>query len=106
MGRQILDQFLQNRNQLALKISSANLGGLLKKRLVIPTNTVALAVFPDGAVSIFQEAQEVSGKFELTIAKTADINLRLVVADLRSKDSLPVSAAVTVSDTLRRGHAL
>ena len=47
MSRPPLEEFLSNRNQVALKLSSASVGGLLKRRFVIPRSTSGLALFPD-----------------------------------------------------------
>ncbi|MHC4607007.1 MAG: hypothetical protein ACYTAF_08705, partial [Planctomycetota bacterium] len=95
MSRAKLEEFLADRNLLALKLSSGSLGGLLKKRFMVPSSTAALALFPDGAITLFTEGQEVTGKFELTIAKTADFHLRLIVTGLRPAEGPPVNAAVT-----------
>jgi hypothetical protein len=94
MGKTSLGDFLQNRNFLALKIPSSEMSGLFIKKFVIPMNTVGLALFADGAVSLFDEGKEVSGKFDLVLAKVGDIHLRFGFVDLRSGDAFPVSATL------------
>jgi len=105
MAKPTLLEFLANRSLLAVKISSAELAGFFRKSFRIPLNTTGLALFADGACSLFHEGQEVSGKFDLILAKHGEIQLRLVFADLRSSDGLPVSATASVAVELSLSRA-
>ena len=48
MARLTLSEFLNNRNLLAIKISSHDLSGFFRKSITIPLNTTGLALFHDG----------------------------------------------------------
>jgi hypothetical protein len=105
MARPTLEEFLSNRNLLAIKISSSDLAGFFRKSIRVPLNTTGLALFADGACSLFLAGQEVSGKFDLTLAKHGEIQLRLAFPDLRSSDGFPVAAAATVAVELSLARA-
>ena len=62
MARLTLSDFLNDRNLLAIKISSHDLGGFFRKSLTIPLNTSGLALFPDGTSALYAEGSEVSGR--------------------------------------------
>src|SRR6185369_11897898 len=98
MARLTLSEFLNNRNLLAIKISSHDLSGFFRKSITIPLNTTGLALFHDGTSGLMSEGQEVSGHFDLVLAKRGETQLRLVFPDLRSSDgmALSVSAALTL----------
>jgi hypothetical protein len=98
MARLTLSEFLNNRSLLAIKISSHDLGGFFRKSITIPLNTTGLALFHDGTSGLMTEGQEVSGHFDLVLAKRGEQQIRLVFPDLRSSDGLPlsVSAALTL----------
>ena len=98
MARLTLSEFLNNRNLLAIKISSHDLGGFFRKSITIPLNTMGLALFHDGTSGLMNEGQEVRGHFDLVLAKRGETQLRLVFPDLRSSDGLTLSltAALTL----------
>ena len=87
-----MQEFLADRNLLAVKISSGKLEGLFKKTFTVPRTTSALAYFADGSRALFGEGCEVSGDFDLILAKRSEIHLRLVLPDMPSSDGMPVSA--------------
>ncbi len=97
MAKLALPEFLANRNLLAVKISSGELAGLFRKSFAIPLHASGLALFADGTTSLFHEGQEVSGKFDLTLAKRGEVQLRLVFPDLRTADGLPLSATAGIA---------
>ena len=109
MPKTSLQDFIQNRQLLALKLSSGEIGGLFTKKISVPLGCVGLALFADGAVSLFAEGKEVSGKFDLVLVKVGDCQIRFGFADLRSTDGFPVgcnllivtSIAVTRADLLK-----
>ena len=92
MARLTLSDFLNDRNLLAIKISSHDLGGFFRKTITIPLHTAGLALFQDGTVGLFAEGQEVAGRFDLILAKRGECSLRLAFADLRTSDGLGLSA--------------
>lgn len=97
MVKSSLQEFLQNRNLLAMKISSRDLAGFFTKRLTVPMSTVGLALYADGALTLIPEGREVAGSFDLLLAKVADITLRFQMPDLRSKDGASVGAEIGLS---------
>ncbi|HLF95303.1 MAG TPA: hypothetical protein VJB14_17685 [Planctomycetota bacterium] len=86
-----LDAFLADRNLLALKISSSDLPGLVRKTFRIPLNTTGLAHFADGSSALFSPGEELAGKFDLVLAKRGEIQLRLTFPDLRTADGFPIA---------------
>lgn len=98
MAKLTLSDFLNDRNLLAIKISSHDLGGFFRKTITIPLNTAGLALFQDGTTGLFTEGQEVGGRFDLVLAKRGESSLRLAFGDLKTADGLglSVSAALTV----------
>jgi len=97
MARLTLSEFLNNRNLLAIKISSHDLSGFFRKSITIPLNTTGLALFHDGTSGLMNEGQEVSGHFDLVLAKRGETQLRLVFPDLRSSDGLALSVSAVVT---------
>ncbi len=101
MARVALEEFLADRNLLAIKVSSNDLPGLVRKSFRIPLNTTGLARFADGSGGLFQPGQEVGGKFDLVLAKRGEVSLRLTFPDLRTSDgfalSITCSLAVEIS---------
>ena len=95
MAKTTLQDFLLDRNVLAVKISSKELTGVFRKSLSIPLNTAGLALFDDGTCSLFREGQEVTGKFDLILVKEGEVQLRLIFPDLRTSDGLSLSAVCT-----------
>ena len=93
-----MSEFLNNRTLLAIKISSHDLGGFFRKSITIPLNTTGLALFQDGTSGLVNEGLEVSGRFDLVLAKRGETQLRMVFPDLKSSDGLAISvtAALTV----------
>ncbi|MBI2931561.1 MAG: hypothetical protein HYY16_07900 [Planctomycetes bacterium] len=97
MTKLSLQEFLVNRNYIALKLSSTDLAGVFKKKLAVPQDCVGLALFADGAVSLFAEGKEVVGRFDLVLAKLGDVPLRQAFPELRSSDNFRVQATVGLS---------
>ncbi len=91
-----LPDFLADRNLLAIRISSSDLSGFFRKALTIPQNTSAMAQFADGSTALLHERQEVSGRFDLVLAKRGEVRLRLAFPDLPSSDGFPVAAQCTL----------
>jgi hypothetical protein len=98
MARLTLSEFLNNRSLLAIKISSHDLTGFFRKTITIPLNTTGLALFHEGTVGLMTEGQEVSGRFDLVLAKRGETQVRLVFPDLRTSDghTMAVTAALTL----------
>src|SRR5260221_2202591 len=92
MAKLTLSDFLNDRNLLAIKISSHDLTGFFRKTITIPMNTAALALFQDGTMALFTEGKEVSGRFDLILAKRGERSVRLAFTDLRTADGLGLSA--------------
>ena len=97
MARLTLSEFLNNRSLLAIKVSSSDLGGFFRKAITIPLHTVGLALFHDGTSVLFQEAQEVAGRFDLVLAKRGEIHLKLAFPELRTSDGLSIAASCVPS---------
>lgn len=104
MARLTLSEFLNDRNLLAIKVSSSDLGGFFRKALTIPLHTAGLALYRDGSAAVVQEAQEVAGHFDLVLAKRGEIHLKLAFADLRTSDGLPIAAACALTLELSVGR--
>ena len=97
MARLTLSEFLNNRTLLAIKISSHDLSGFFRKTITLPLNTAGLALFHDGTSRLFTEGQEVSGGFDLVLAKRGESTIRLVFPDLRTSDGLVISAVAALT---------
>jgi hypothetical protein len=97
MAKLTLPEFLADRNLLAIKISSQDLDGFFRKALTVPLHTTGLALFHDGTSALFESGHEVSGRFDLVLAKQGEIQLRLSFPDLKSSDGFPVAATVAVA---------
>jgi hypothetical protein len=87
-----LSEFLHDRTLLAIKISSDDLKGFFRKALTLPLHTAGLALFRDGTARVVEGGQEVSGGFDLVLAKRGEIALKLQFPDLRTADGLPLKA--------------
>lgn len=92
-----LSEFLNSRNLLAIKISSHDLSGFFRKSITIPLNTTGLALFHDGTTGLMSEGHQVSGHFDLVLAKRGEIQLRLVFGDLRTSDGMSMSATAALT---------
>ncbi|HLY12001.1 MAG TPA: hypothetical protein VKW04_22055 [Planctomycetota bacterium] len=97
MARLTLSDFLNDRNLLAIKISSHDLGGFFRKAITIPLNTSGLALFQDGTMAVYGEGTEVSGHFDLVLAKRGQCTLRLAFGDLKTADGLGLSATTSLT---------
>lgn len=97
MARMTLSEFLNNRSYMAIKISSHDLSGFFRKSITIPLNTTGLALFHDGTSALMTEGQEVSGHFDLVLAKRGETAVRLVFPDLRASDGLTLSVTASVT---------
>jgi hypothetical protein len=97
MARMTLSEFLNDRNLLAIKISSHDLDGFFRKSLTIPLHTAGLALFTDGTSALFAEGREVSGHFDLVLAKCGGSPVRLVFADLKTSDGLTLTATASLT---------
>src|SRR5581483_10867096 len=97
MARLTLSEFLNNRNLLAIKISSHDLSGFFRKSITIPLNTTGLALHHDGTSALMAEGQEVSGHFDLVLAKRGETAVRMVFADLRTSDGLILSMTASLT---------
>lgn len=104
MAKVALEPFLSDRNQLALKISSNDLPGLVRKSFRIPLNTTGLAQFADGSTALFHPGQEVEGRFDLVLAKRGEIQLRLTFPDLRTSDGIAIAATCGLTVELSTGR--
>jgi hypothetical protein len=97
MAKVTVEEFLANRAWVAIRIASSDLLGFFRKSFLIPLNTTGLALFGDGTCGLFREGQEVSGKFDLVLAKNGEIQLRMIFPDLRTADGVPISSTCSVS---------
>lgn len=104
MARVTLSDFLNDRTLLAVKVSSSDLGGFFRKAITIPLHTAGLALFHDGSAAVYQEGQEVAGRFDLVLAKKGEIGLKVVFPDLRTSDGLPIAATCTLGLELSVGR--
>ncbi|HEV3029001.1 MAG TPA: hypothetical protein VG457_15600, partial [Planctomycetota bacterium] len=77
MAKLTLSDFLNDRNLLAIKISSHDLSGFFRKAITVPLNTAGLALFQDGTMSLYSEGTQVSGRFDLILAKRGISSVRL-----------------------------
>ena len=91
-----LSEFLHDRTLLAVKLGSADLQGLFRKSLTLPLPTAGLVRFRDGSKRVVEGGQEVSGDFDLVLAKRGEIALKLAFPDLRTADGLPLRASLTL----------
>lgn len=91
-GEELLREFTSNRDILAARISSSDLGGLFVKQLTVPHNAAALAFAPNGETTLYSAGQGISGKFEVVLAKTGEIHVALGFLGLRALDRYPVDA--------------
>jgi len=94
MAKPSIHAFLENRGLLALKVSSGDLTGLFQKKVIVPRNTVGLAIFPDETVRRMDEGREIRGRFDLLLVKAGDLLVRFPLADLRSSDGFLVSTVI------------
>lgn len=97
MAKATLKEFLHDRTLLAIKISSASLSGLFRKSFTVPLNTSALVHHADGRIEHLRSGREITGAFDLVLAKEGDIQARYTLKDLRTKDGFAVSAACTIA---------
>jgi len=97
MAKLTLSDFLNDRNLLAIKISSHDLTGFFRKTITIPMNTAGLALFQDGTMALFTEGKEVSGRFDLILAKRGESSVRLAFSDLRTADGLGLTATASLT---------
>lgn len=95
-----LSEFLNDRNLLAIKISSQDLTGFFRKSLTIPLHTAGLALFHDGTSGLFPEGREVAGHFDLVLAKAGEIPLRFVFGDLKTADGARIAATAGLTLSL------
>ncbi len=105
MANSTLQDFLADRSLLAVKVASRDLAGFFRKSIVIPRHTTGLAFFADGTSRRAAEGEEVSGKFDLLLAKDGEIPLRFTFPDLRTSDGLPVSASCGLRLALSTGRS-
>lgn len=93
-----LREFEQGKSVLAVRINSEELPGLFTKRLRVPPNAAALALFSDdGTTSIFAQGQEITGQFQAVLVKAGEIYLSFDLPDLRTQDSFTVHASLSLS---------
>lgn len=104
MAKLTLSEFLNNRALLAIKVSSADLGGLFRKSLTLPLHTRGLAHYRDGTYALVDEGQEVAGDFDLVLAKRGEFQLRARLPDLRTSDRLPLAADCALTLELSLGR--
>jgi hypothetical protein len=104
MARLALEEFLADRDALAFRFASSELPGLVRKSFRIPLNTTGLAQFVDGSTALVSSGQELSGRFDLVLAKRGEWALRLNFADLATSDgfTLSVSCGLVVEITTSR----
>src|SRR5579859_2910480 len=97
MARMTLSDFLNDRNLLAIKISSHDLSGFFRKAITVPLNTAGLALFQDGTMALYSEGAQVSGSFDLILAKRGVSSVRLTFGDLRTADGLGLAATASLT---------
>lgn len=94
----VLREFEHGKNVLAVRIDSNELPGLFTKRLRVPHNAAALALFSDdGTTSIFGQGQEISGQFQAVLVKVGEIYLSFDLPNLRTQDNFALQATVNLS---------
>jgi hypothetical protein len=96
MGKTAVRDFLADRTLLALRVSSRELSGLIRRPFPIPRHTAGLAFFADGTLAYLEPGREVSGKYDLVLVKDAEFPVRLSFPDLRTSDGQTISAAAEV----------
>lgn len=97
MAKGSITDFLQDRSRLALRLSSKELGGLLRRSFTLPPNTAGLATFLDGEVRHLREGQELRGTFDLVLAKRGVSTLRFDFPSLPSADGASLKATAAFS---------
>ncbi|MDP6958353.1 MAG: hypothetical protein QF645_06010 [Planctomycetota bacterium] len=94
MAETVLDKYRKDRQILAIRISSEQLGGIFRPATRIPSQTMGLVFYEDGRVRHIGPGVEVSGSFELRSAKKGAIPLQLGLSELQSLDKHTVQCTV------------
>lgn len=81
---------------VALKIDSANLPGLLSKRLVVPAGAVAFLRDGDGREDLLRAGAEATGRFAGVLAKEGEIAVPFEVHALPTREGMTTTAGVEV----------
>lgn len=83
MVKDIFEDWLADRDALAIKLTSRGfLGGLFKKKIIVPLNTSAFVMYTNGTSTLFKDGQIISGDFNVLLIKNSDIELKLDIPDL------------------------
>ena len=94
MAETALEKYRKDRHILAVRIPSDQLGGLFRQAARIPSGTVGLVFYEDGRVRHVGAGVEVSGSFELLLAKKGEIPLQLIFSGLQSLDNHTVQCSI------------
>lgn len=87
-----LQEFLLNRNLVAVRLGPDDMPGMFQRRLTIPANTAAIAAYEDGSTVYLAEGHEVSGRCDLVIAKDGLLELKMIFPDLKTSDGYSINA--------------
>lgn len=81
---------------VALKVSSADLPGLLTKRLVVPDGAAALVRDEDGREELLRAGAEATGRFGALIVKDREFAIPFQVQGLPTKEGVETTAGVEI----------
>jgi hypothetical protein len=87
-----LQEFLLNRNLVALRLGPQDRPGLFARRLPVPPHTAGYAIGADGAMAYVAEGHEVGGRDEVVLVKGGELDLKMLFPDLKARDGFAISA--------------
>lgn len=87
-----LQEFLLNRNLVAVRLGPEDMGGLFARRLTVPPQTAAMASTDDGVLTYLSGGQDVAGRCDLVIAKDGELDLKMIFPDLKTRDGYSINA--------------
>lgn len=88
--------FAAESSQLALKLSAADLPGLLRRRYEVPPGAVALVSEPDAGERLVGEGTELAGAFTAVVVKARDQGVSFEFADLATRAGRKTTAGIEV----------
>lgn len=91
-----LQEFLLNRNLVAMRLGPEDMGGLFARRFVVPPQTAAMASTEDGLLTYLSGGQEVAGRCDLVIAKDGELELKMIFPDLKTRDGYSINATCSL----------
>ena len=89
-------EFLLNRNLVAMRLGPEYMGGFFARRLTVPPQTVAMAAHEDGVLSYLTGGQDVVSRCDLVIAKEGELELKMIFPDLKTRDGYSINATCSL----------